>query len=70
MMGTEVTTPSEVRSVLSDDIATAIVTAAEDCDMVILGLSRVGANNRVISAVVRKVIANTDCAALVISEKG
>ena len=69
LMRTEASTPAIVRTVLSDDVGAAIAEETTDCDMLILGLSQVGPKGRVISEMTRKIIANTECAALVISER-
>jgi len=58
-----------VRTVLSDDVGAAISEAARDCDLLILGLSRVDRSRRVFAEMTRKVIADTECATLVISER-
>ncbi len=58
-----------VRTVLSDDVGAAIAMAAQDCDLLILGLSRRDRSRRVFAEMTRKLIADTQCAALVISER-
>ena len=49
-------------------IGAAIAEAARDCDLLILGLSRVDRSRRVFAEMTRKLIADTQCATLVISE--
>ena len=62
--------PAEVHTVLSDDVPAAIIAAAEDSDLLVLGLTRVSHSERVFSEVTRKIIASTICPALVISQRG
>jgi len=64
----EVSAPSEVRVVRSDDIGAALVEAADECDLLVLGLSRINRTKRVFGEITRRVIADTTCAAMVISE--
>ncbi|MCP3913978.1 MAG: amino acid permease [bacterium] len=66
----ESTTPSSIRTVLADDVSAAITEATHECDLLILGLSRLDRSRRVFSEMTRKVVASTSCAALVISESG
>lgn len=64
----EVPAPSEVQIVLSDDVGAAIVEAASECDLLVLGLSRISRRRRIFGEITRRVIADTTCAALVISQ--
>lgn len=66
---TEAALPALVRSVRSDDVGAAIIEAAARTDLLILGLSRIGRARRVFGEVTRKIIANTECSTLVISER-
>lgn len=65
MMRTEATRSPAVKTVLADDIGAAIVAAADGCDLLILGLSRVDRARRVFSETTRRVIASTECPTLV-----
>ena len=65
MMRTEATRSPAVKTVLADDIG-----AADGCDLLILGLSRVDRVRRVFSETTRRVIASTECPTLVISDRG
>ena len=49
-----------VRTVLADDIGAAIVAAASECDLLILGLSRIDRARRLFSETTRIVIASTE----------
>lgn len=52
----------------SAKVPEAIVDAATDCDLVVLGLSRVGRKRRIFSETTRLVVAKSSCAIMVISE--
>jgi hypothetical protein len=69
LMREEARAPSSVTSILSDDVGNAIAEAAGSCDLLILGLSRIDRSRRSFTEVTRKVIAMTDCAALILSER-
>jgi len=60
--------PSVVRTVLSDDVAEAVVEAAAETDLLVLGLSQLKAQ-RVFSEITRRIVAATECPALVISQR-
>lgn len=61
--------PSVVRAVRSDDVKEAIVEASHECDLLVLGLSRIGKNQRAFSDITRKIIASTELPTLVISQR-
>ena len=69
LMRSEVATSSSMRSVLSDDPSAAIAEQATGCDLLVLGLSRVSATARTFGPLIRKVVAATDCAAMILSER-
>ena len=69
-MATESAVPSTVRTVLSDDVTFAIVEEAATCDLLVLGISRLGKGQRAFGEVPRKIVAQTDTPVLVISQPG
>jgi len=69
LMREEARAPSVVRSVLSDDVGAAIAESAAECDLLVLGLARIDRSQRSFSEVTRKVIAMTECAAIILSER-
>lgn len=64
----ETTLDSEVRVVASDDVVTAIVDAAADHDLVILGLGKLGNDQRVIGPVAQAVLARSERSVMLVSE--
>ena len=61
--------PDQARAELAhgDDVAGTLIERAGECDLVILGVLRRGPHQKAISAVARRVIAETSCPVIMIS---
>jgi len=70
LAGDEVPFSSETRIVRNDSVAREVAAQAGDCDLVILGLRRLGRRKKVLGETARLVAEHTDCGLIMISRRG
>ena len=66
----ETSASSQVQVVLSDDIASAIIEAATEADLVVLGLNKPDPKRRVFGALTTRVVQDITSAVIVIGQRG
>ena len=66
----EISTRFQVQVTRSDDVATAILEAAADADLVVLGLNQTNPKRKVFGAITTRVVQNSDTAVMVIGQRG
>ena len=70
LAGDEVPFHCETRIAHNDDVATEVAAQAADCDLVILGIQRLGRRRKVLGKMARAVAQDTDCGLIMLSSRG